>query len=179
LSTRAWKNSGTPGSPGPPKLIDTTDARSSTAYWNAPAMASEVIPLSGCATLSGMMRQFHPAPAMPSLLSVAAASMPAQNVPWKPTSIPEASDVYSGLGSLSPTPKSHPSTSSTNPFPSSSSPLPGISPGFLQMRLARSGCDVSTPVSRMAMTTDVSPRAISQAYGRRMSAKSPSSTYHW
>ena len=128
--------------------------------------------------MRGMIRQPQPAPAMPSELFVAAAAIPAQKVPWKPTSMPDRSAVYSGSGSLSPIPKSHPSKSSISPLPSSSSELPAISPGLCQIWLARSGCVTSTPVSMIAITVEGSPRSRSQASGRLTSAKPLSSTYH-
>src|SRR6185437_11948372 len=68
------------------QLMETTSAPLAAAQLIAATMsASELInPL--CSILIGMMRQFHPTPAVPSPLLVAAEARLAQHVPWPKSS---------------------------------------------------------------------------------------------
>ena len=86
------------------------------------------------ATLSAMILAPGATPTVPTPLA-AAAMMPATCVPCSAWGAPA-----SGLGFLSPLPKSQPLQSSTKPFRSSSTPLVhDVSPGFVQIWEARSG----------------------------------------
>ena len=100
-----------------PKLMLSTSAPSPAAYSNAAVTAESGSSPAEFPTLSAMIRHCHPAPAIPAPLSVAAAAIPATNVPWKPSSIPDGSIIASALGSASPLPKSQPFASSPLPSP--------------------------------------------------------------
>jgi hypothetical protein len=135
-----------------------TSASLRIAYDSACArrLVEVVVPVNA---LTGMIFAFHATPAMPRALLPTAAMVPATCVPWPTGSV----------GSLSPSPKSQPRTSSTKPLPSSSTPLPAISPGLTQTFAARSGCVWSTPLSTTATTTPA-PWVCSQICGRPISA---------
>ena len=109
----AEKNAGSV--PSPDLSCSATNASNSACMALATASVSSTVPAAPASLKirSGMIGQFHAAPAIPTALFVAAAAIPAQKVPWKPTSIPISSKIGPGFGSASWLPKSQPFTSST------------------------------------------------------------------